>query len=260
MSPGRKLGDVAAQVGLLDEIGLVHCNGCRVYQASANRPEAARSPRRASGRGDCAESSPRAASRRQRSISAWSRTATRRDHHASKLARRVVRVVEVAGTPNESRSCEAPRGRSRPGRGSSRPRSARAPAARRPRARSRRSRPPPKEPLDDALVDALVAAAQQGEVGLPGQLADERLVEPTPGRRQQDHAPRSGSSDSTARNQTSGRITMPGPPPNGASSTVRCGSSVWSRRSCTRTSSTPASMALPNRLCRAVPTPGPGRS
>ncbi len=38
---------------------------------------------------------------------------------------------------------------------------------------------------------------------------------------------------------------MPGPPPNGMSSTTRCRSVVWSRRSCTRTSSTPRPAARP---------------
>ena len=42
-------------------------------------------------------------------------------------------------------------------------------------------------------------------------------------------------------------MTMPGPPPYGASSTVRCASMVQLRRSCTRTSSSPRSRALPSR-------------
>src|SRR5580658_3823425 len=43
----------------------------------------------------------------------------------------------------------------------------------------------------------------------------------------------------------SGVSTMPAPPPNGLSSTERRASSAPSRRSCTRTSSVPASMARP---------------
>src|SRR3954471_3257500 len=39
---------------------------------------------------------------------------------------------------------------------------------------------------------------------------------------------------------------MPGPPPNGESSTERCGSSVHRRRSWTSTSITPARRALPS--------------
>src|SRR5688572_26496893 len=45
--------------------------------------------------------------------------------------------------------------------------------------------------------------------------------------------------------------TMPAPPPNGASSTLRCGSVVPDRRSCTSTSSTPLARALPSRLLAA---------
>src|SRR3954447_24208233 len=45
------------------------------------------------------------------------------------------------------------------------------------------------EVLDDPLVEALVAAAQQGECGLGGELVDQRVVEQPSGRRQRDHAP-----------------------------------------------------------------------
>src|SRR4051812_44729771 len=44
-----------------------------------------------------------------------------------------------------------------------------------------------------------------------------------------------------------GRMTMPAPPPSGASSTVRCRSRVKSRRSCTSTWRIPARRALPSR-------------
>ena len=47
---------------------------------------------------------------------------------------------------------------------------------------------------------------------------------------------------STARTSGSGFITMPGPPPYGTSSTLRCRSVVWSRRSCTSTSSARAAI------------------
>ena len=43
-----------------------------------------------------------------------------------------------------------------------------------------------------------------------------------------------------------GVITIPAPPPNGVSSTLRCRSSVWSRGSWTRTSSRPRSRARPS--------------
>ena len=45
------------------------------------------------------------------------------------------------------------------------------------------------EVLDDALVEALVAPAQQRQRGLAGELLHERLVEQAPARRQRDHAP-----------------------------------------------------------------------
>ena len=50
---------------------------------------------------------------------------------------------------------------------------------------------------------------------------------------------------SIASPQGSGFITIPAPPPYGVSSTVRWRSRVWSRRSCTRTSSSPEPRALP---------------
>src|SRR5438105_1188432 len=52
-------------------------------------------------------------------------------------------------------------------------------------------------------------------------------------------------SDSTARRMGSAFITIPGPPPNGASSTLRWRSSVNSRRSWTAIAASPASTARP---------------
>src|SRR5436190_1633784 len=46
-----------------------------------------------------------------------------------------------------------------------------------------------REVLDDPLVEALVAAAQQGDVRLGRELIDEPVVEHAPGRRQRDDAP-----------------------------------------------------------------------
>src|SRR5919112_6147824 len=54
-----------------------------------------------------------------------------------------------------------------------------------------------------------------------------------------------GPTDCSAANHGSGRITMPGPPPYGVSSTVRCTSDVQARRSYTEISSSPAARALP---------------
>ena len=50
---------------------------------------------------------------------------------------------------------------------------------------------------------------------------------------------------SSASAHGSGFMTMPAPPPNGLSSTVRCRSWAKSRRSCTRTSRMPSRRALP---------------
>src|SRR4051794_11901691 len=46
-----------------------------------------------------------------------------------------------------------------------------------------------REVLDDALVEALVAAGQQRDGGLGGQLVDEAVVEDPPARGQREHAP-----------------------------------------------------------------------
>src|SRR5689334_3441723 len=55
--------------------------------------------------------------------------------------------------------------------------------------------------------------------------------------------------DSTASITGSGFITIPGPPPNGMSSTWRCRSWVCSRRSCASSSSFPRSTARPITPC-----------
>ena len=114
------------------------------------------------------------------------------------------------------------------------------------RPRSARSRPRLSSSVAsasaDALVDPLVAAAQQHQP-----LEAARSAARSPGR----SAGRAGESSTTrvplaaasragstrARGRTAPAfITMPGPPPNGASSTVRWRSSVKSRRSWTRRS------------------------
>src|ERR1700678_721037 len=54
-----------------------------------------------------------------------------------------------------------------------------------------------------------------------------------------------GRISSSASPQTSGFMTMPGPPPNGTSSTVWCTSVAQDRRSCTPNSMSPRAAALP---------------
>src|SRR5271166_4644396 len=57
--------------------------------------------------------------------------------------------------------------------------------------------------------------------------------------------PSAGMISSSASPQTSGFITMPGPPPNGRSSTVWCTSFSQRRKSCTRNSMSPRAAAFP---------------
>ena len=93
------------------------------------------------------------------------------------------------------------------------------------------------EVLDDALVEALVAAAEQRERRLGGELVDERVVEHPAAGRQRDDAPLRGAgrpgrrrrSARSAASITSTRSTIPAPPPNGVSSTWPPLSGVWSR-------------------------------
>ena len=98
------------------------------------------------------------------------------------------------------------------------------------------------------MVDALVAPAQQAEpvAARParGRRAWSNRRPPGPSR----NSGRGGSAASTAAKIGSGRITIPAPPPNGLSSTVRWTSVVCSRGSWVRRSSRPAARALPSRL------------
>ena len=104
------------------------------------------------------------------------------------------------------------------------------------------------EVLAHPVVDALVAPAQQAEpvarrpAARPSRWSKRRP--PGPSR----SSGRGGSAASTAAKTGWARITIPAPPPNGASSTVRCTSVVCSRRSWVRRSSRPVERALPSRL------------
>ncbi len=62
-----------------------------------------------------------------------------------------------------------------------------------------------------------------------------------------------GATASTARASTSGRITMPGPPPAGVSSTERCLSVACVRMSTASSVHRPAASALPARLTPSGP-------
>src|SRR4051794_3246343 len=81
-------------------------------------------------------------------------------------------------------------------------------------------------------LSAASASAVRWVNGSPDGVGTSRWV-PTP------------TSASRAVPQTSGRMTMPAPPPKGVSSTVRCRSVVQSRRSWTRRSRSPDARALP---------------
>jgi hypothetical protein len=72
--------------------------------------------------------------------------------------------------------------------------------------------------FDHALIDALVAAAQQDDARRRRRAARRRLAEPPAARRQAQDRPFVGDRSSAA-STTSGRSTMPAPPPNGVSST-----------------------------------------
>ena len=79
------------------------------------------------------------------------------------------------------------------------------------------------EVVGDTLVDALVAPAQQREARRPRRARSAiALVEARARAADRSSSGRGGSTASTAANSGSGVITMPAPPPNGASSTVRC--------------------------------------
>ena len=72
--------------------------------------------------------------------------------------------------------------------------------------------------VDEALVDALVAAAEQDRAPARGELADQGLVERPAGGREVDQrrrraSPRSARTAASARSSGSTSITMPGPPP-----------------------------------------------
>ena len=81
-----------------------------------------------------------------------------------------------------------------------------------------------------AVVEALVAAAQQHDVRAGGELAGVGVVEPPPAGVEHHDAPRRRARSSSGaperalerRHATSTRISMPAPPPYGVSSTMRC--------------------------------------
>ncbi len=119
--------------------------------------------------------------------------------------------------------------------------------------------------VDDALVDALVAAAREDELRLGARRSasalGERACRTASGRRH-DGRRRCArrSTASSASPHGSGFITMPAPPPYGVSSTVRCRSWVSSRRSC----ACEVEQARATRLARqrelAAARGSPGRS
>ena len=180
-------------------------------------------------------------------------------------ARRTPPAACTAGSPaarrRTSHAPPTPRHRPRPARAARPRRASPAPAARRPRARSRRST---ARRSPDAAAHArrrlrsgrttTRRAAARSTARHPGARSARR-----PGSSAQSRAgvPRSRRIWSTAAKNGSGFITIPGPPPNGMSSTTRCRSVVKSRRSCTPTSSTPRPMARPTTPSASGPSPSP---
>ena len=76
--------------------------------------------------------------------------------------------------------------------------------------------------FDDALVDAFVAAAQQDHAGRGGEALGIAPASSGRPRGVRHTSGRSSATEATAASTMSGRSTMPAPPPNGVSSTVRC--------------------------------------
>ena len=98
-----------------------------------------------------------------------------------------------------------------------------------------------------AVVDALVPPAEQAEPSPAARSSASAWSKRRPAGPSRNSG-RGGSTASTQAKIGSGRITMPAPPPNGVSSTVRWTSVAWSRGSWQRRSSSPAARALPSRL------------
>ena len=111
------------------------------------------------------------------------------------------------------------------------------------------------------LVDALVARADEDEVGLAGEFVGPRLAERRrrPGSRRitVESGRRSASSAAAT---GSGRMTIPAPPPYGASSTLRCRPIPQSRRSWTRIVARPRSWMRPGMLAASGPSTIAGKS
>src|SRR5438105_5725244 len=98
--------------------------------------------------------------------------------------------------------------------------------------------------LQHTLIYTFEAPADQPHSRHRGKLAHPLLIEPSSAGRQH----KEGSTPpapTIAASSTSGRITMPGPPPNGASSTERCLSPAKSRMSTVSSRHIPALSALP---------------
>ena len=81
-----------------------------------------------------------------------------------------------------------------------------------------------------------------------------------PARRQVDRRAAPPAPRRARASTTSGRITMPGPPPNGASSTVRCLSCAKSRMSTVSSATPPRERLAGERMRRAGPGTSPGRA
>ena len=108
--------------------------------------------------------------------------------------------------------------------------------------------------LDHALVDALKAAADDDRAGAGASSAHAALRQRRAARaHQQARRASSCGTASSARASTSAFITMPGPPPAGVSSTVRCLSVACARMSTVSSDQMPAASALPARLCAERP-------
>ena len=230
---------------------------------SGPRTRSDRGRRAGRGPGDSGGSSPRPPPGATASISAWLPAQQHVGHgHAAELPRpRVVRVIEQPGSLNESCSCDS----SRP----ITPGTSRVTAS----ISDERGQLPAREhvvpdrdllggkPLDDALVHALVAPAQQREVAL-GRRARARALDRAGARRARAAAPAHGRGRATRRLGTRRRASSPCRARRRTAHRRPCGAG---RRSSRAGRGRGRRARPPRSPCRAgsgraAPAPGRGRS
>ena len=174
-----------------------------------------------------------ASCRRHLSIRGDRPTAARRESRAPPIRAAACNADIRAARPRNSPARPIRPCPSRRGSAARRRRARRAPRSRRRTARSRRSKPRSARGRDDALVDALETRADDDEPRPRRPFARARLRERCAARAHDQPRARvvGPSAASRLAASTSARITMPGPPPAGVSSTARWRPSPCSRMS-----------------------------